>query len=86
MRNLRSLLQREPAALGSVVASLIPVLVLTGLVPMDEEAMAATVVFTATTVGFGVRLFVSPVAAPPRRRRRRRPSPADVPRAHPTGG
>jgi hypothetical protein len=71
VRNLKSLLQREPAALGSVVASLIPVLVLIGLVPMNEQQMAAVVVAVNTTVGFVIRLTVAaPVPARPRRRRR----------------
>ena len=63
MRNLKSLLQREPAALGSVIASLIPVLVLIGVVPMNEEQMAAVVVAVNTTVGFVIRLTVAPVLA-----------------------
>ena len=60
MRNLKSLLQREPAALGSVVASLIPVLVLAQLVSLNEEQMAAVLVAVNTTVGFVVRLTVAP--------------------------
>ena len=60
MRNLKSLLQREPAALGTVVASLVPVLVLLGVLPMNEQAMAAVLVAVNTTVGFMVRLMVTP--------------------------
>jgi hypothetical protein len=63
MRNLRSLLRREPAALGSLVASLIPALVLLGVLPMNEEQMAAVVVAVNATVGFAVRLAVTPVLA-----------------------
>jgi hypothetical protein len=73
MRNLKSLLQDEPAALGSLVASILPVLVLLGVVRIDEEGIAAIVVAVNTTVGFVVRLFVQPVA---RRSRRKRVSPA----------
>jgi hypothetical protein len=61
MRNLKSLLRREPAALGSVVASLIPVLVLVHLLSLNEEQMAAVVVAVNTTVAFVVRLTVAPV-------------------------
>jgi hypothetical protein len=60
MRNLKLLLQREPAALGSLVASIMPVLVLLGLVRIDEAGIAAVVVAVNAAVGFGVRLAVSP--------------------------
>jgi hypothetical protein len=72
MRNLKSLLQNEPAALGSLVASIIPILVLLGVVRIDEEGIAAIVVAVNTTVGFVVRLTVEPVARRGRRRSRRR--------------
>jgi hypothetical protein len=62
MRNLKTLLQDEPAALGSLVASILPVLVLLGVVRIDEEGIAAIVVAVNTTVGFVVRLSVQPVA------------------------
>jgi hypothetical protein len=62
MRNLKSLLQTEPAALGSLVASILPVLVLLGVVRVDEEGIAAIVVAVNTTVGFVVRMSVTPVA------------------------
>jgi hypothetical protein len=63
MRNLKLLLQREPAALGSLVASIMPVLVLVGVIRIDEAGIAAVVVAVNTLVGFGVRLLVSPAAA-----------------------
>jgi hypothetical protein len=72
MRNLKTLLQDEPAALGSLVASILPVLVLLGIVRIDEEGIAAIVVAVNTTVGFVVRLSVQPVA----RTRRKGVSPA----------
>ena len=63
MRNLKLVLQREPAALGSVAASVLPVLVLLGGVRVDEAGIAAVVVAINTVVGFGIRLVVSPVGA-----------------------
>ena len=65
MRNLKLLLQREPAALGSLVASIMPVLVLTGLVRIDEAGIAAIVVAINAGIGFATRLAVSPVATQP---------------------
>jgi mRNA-degrading endonuclease toxin of MazEF toxin-antitoxin module len=62
MRNLKLLLQREPAAVGSLVASVMPLLVLLGVVRIDEAGIAAVVVAVNTVVGFGVRLAVSPTA------------------------
>jgi mRNA-degrading endonuclease toxin of MazEF toxin-antitoxin module len=64
MRNLKLLLQREPAALGSLVASIMPVLVLLDVVRIDEAGIAAVVVAINAGVGFAVRLAVSPNAAP----------------------
>jgi hypothetical protein len=61
MRNLKLVLQREPAAIGSLVASILPVLVLLEVVRIDEAGIAAVVVAVNTFVGFGVRVFVSPV-------------------------
>jgi len=60
MRNLRILLQREPAAVGSLVASIMPVLVLLDVIRIDEAGIAAVVVAVNTAVGFGVRVLVSP--------------------------
>jgi mRNA-degrading endonuclease toxin of MazEF toxin-antitoxin module len=64
VRNLKLLLQREPAALGSLVASIMPVLVLLGVVRIDEAGIAAIVVAVNAAVGFATRLVVSPTAAP----------------------
>ena len=65
MRNLKLLIQREPAALGSLVASIMPVLVLLGVVRIDEAGIAAIVVAVNAGVGFATRLAVTPVAARP---------------------
>ena len=61
MRNLKLVLQREPAAIGSVAASVLPVLVLLGIVRIDEAGIAAVVVAINTVVGFGIRVLVSPL-------------------------
>jgi mRNA-degrading endonuclease toxin of MazEF toxin-antitoxin module len=61
MRNLKLVLQREPAAVGSLAASILPVLVLLGAVRIDEAGIAAVVVAINTVVGFAVRVAVSPV-------------------------
>ena len=65
MRNLKLLLQREPAALGSLVASIMPVLVLLGVVRIDEAGIAAIVVAINAAVGFATRLAVTPVSPQP---------------------
>ena len=65
MRNLKLVLQREPAAFGSLVASIMPVLVLLGVIRIDDAGIAAVVVAVNTIAGFAVRVFVSPVATPP---------------------
>ena len=64
MRNLKLVLQREPAAIGSIAASVLPVLVLLGVIRIDEAGIAAVVVAINTIVGFAIRVVVSPVAAP----------------------
>ncbi len=70
MLSLKHLLQREPLALGTLVASVLPVLVLFGVVSLDEAQVAAVVVAVNAVVAFGIRLMVTPApAARPRRRR-----------------
>jgi hypothetical protein len=60
MRRLTGLLQREPAAIGTLVGSVLPALVLIGLLNVDEKAIAGLVVAVNAVVGFGVRLTVVP--------------------------
>ena len=70
MRNFKLVLQKELAAIGTLVASILPMLILLDLMPsLDDRQVAAIVVAINALVGFGIRLAV-PVA-PPRRRRRR---------------
>jgi hypothetical protein len=61
MRNLKLVLQREPAAIGSLAASILPVLVLVDMIQIDEVGIAAVVVAINTFVGFGIRVAVSPI-------------------------
>jgi hypothetical protein len=63
MRNLKLVLQREPAAVGSLVASVLPVLVMLGVIRIDEAGIAAVVVAVNTAVGFAIRVLVSPTGA-----------------------
>jgi hypothetical protein len=72
MRNLKPFLLREPAAVGTLVASILPLLVLFDVLSLSEAQIAALVVFVNALVGFGVRLSVTPQPAPARPRRRRR--------------
>ena len=65
MHNLKLLLQREPAAIGSIAASLLPVLVLLGLIRLDEAGIAAIVVAINTIVGFAIRVAVAPLTPRP---------------------
>jgi len=65
MSNLKRLLTKEPAAIGTLIASVLPVLVLLGVVKIDEQAIAAIVVAVNAIVGFGVRLVVTPSGPPP---------------------
>jgi drug/metabolite transporter (DMT)-like permease len=57
---LLNLLQREPAAVGTLITSVMPCLVLLGAVQLDEKEIAALVVAVNAIVAFGVRLVVSP--------------------------
>jgi len=65
VRNLKLVLQREPAAIGSIAASILPVLVLLGLIRLDEAGIAAIVVAINTIVGFAIRVAVAPLTPRP---------------------
>jgi hypothetical protein len=64
VRNLKLVLQREPAAIGSLAASILPVLVMLDVIQIDEAGIAAVVVAVNTVVGFGIRVLVSPITTP----------------------
>ncbi len=53
------LLRNEPTAVGTLVAS-VTLLVLAGVVDLDEHGVAAIVVAVNALVGFGVCLAVTP--------------------------
>ena len=64
MRRLITLLQREPAAIGTLIGSVLPALVLIGLLNVDEKSVAGLVVAVNAFVGFAVRLTVTPSTTP----------------------
>jgi hypothetical protein len=55
-----NLLQREPAAVGTLLTSVLPCLVLLGVLQLDEKGIAALVVAVNAVMAFIVRLLVSP--------------------------
>jgi hypothetical protein len=56
-----ALLQREPTAVGALVAAVVPALVLLGAVRLDDKAIAGLVVAVNAVAGFAVRLAVTPL-------------------------
>ena len=62
MRQILDRLAAEPAALGSLLASILPALVAVGLITLDAEAIGVLVVAVNTIVGFAVRMLVLPTA------------------------
>ena len=61
MRNLLRVLAQEPAALGSLLASVLPALVLLGALRLDDKEIAALIVAVNAIGGFAVRLATVPV-------------------------
>ena len=64
MPSLIANLKREPAAVGTLISSLLPALVLMQVVHLDEQAIAALVVAVNALVAFFVRMTVTPGPAP----------------------
>lgn len=62
MRQTLNRLAAEPAAVGSLLASVLPALVALGLISLDAEAIGVLVVAVNTIVGFAVRMLVLPAA------------------------
>jgi hypothetical protein len=56
-------LAREPAAGGTLVASVLPALVALGIVSIDEKTIGVLVVAVNAVVGFILRTFVTPAGA-----------------------
>ena len=69
MRSILNRLAAEPAAIGGLVASVLPALVALRLISLDAESIGVLVVAVNTIVGFGLRIVVTPV---PLRRKRAR--------------
>lgn len=61
----------EPAAFGTLVASILPAFVALGVFTMDAETIGVLVVAVNALTGFGIRMLVAPaprstVASPAR--------------------
>ena len=61
MRQILNRLAAEPAAVGTLLASLLPALVALRLISLDAEAIGVLVVAVNTIVGFALRIVVTPV-------------------------
>ena len=75
MRTILNRLAAEPAAIGSLVASVLPALVALRLVSLDAESIGVLVVAVNTIVAFALRIVVTPV---PPKARKRRPAAAEA--------
>jgi hypothetical protein len=64
MRTIMERLGREPAAVGTLVASVLPALVALGVISLDEQTIGLLVVAVNAVVGFAVRLLVEPSTQP----------------------
>ena len=53
----------EPAALGTLVASVLPAFVALGVLKMDAETIGVLVVAINGISGFGIRMLVAPQPA-----------------------
>jgi hypothetical protein len=56
-------LSAEPAALGTLVASVLPAFVALGLLHMPAETIGVLVVAVNALAGFGIRMLVAPLPA-----------------------
>jgi hypothetical protein len=61
-------LAQEPAAVGTVVASVLPALVVLGLVSLDEQEIGVLVIAVNAVIGLAIRLLVTPATRPPAKR------------------
>ena len=58
-----TLLQRmasEPAAVGTLLASVLPAFVVLGVFTMDAETIGVLIVAVNAITGFGIRMLVTP--------------------------
>ena len=51
----------EPAAFGTLVASVLPAFVALGLLSVDAETIGVLVVAVNALTGFGIRMLVAPL-------------------------
>ena len=51
MRNLKLVLQKEPAAIGTLVASILPMLILLDLMPSLDDRQVAAIVVAINALG-----------------------------------
>jgi hypothetical protein len=51
----------EPAALGTLVASVLPAFVALGILTMDAETIGVLVVAVNALTGFAIRMLVAPL-------------------------
>jgi hypothetical protein len=63
MRLVMQRLAAEPAAVGTLIASVLPAFVALGVISLDAETIGILVVAVNTLVGFAVRMAVAPSAA-----------------------
>lgn len=62
LSKLKEVLRDEPTAIGTLIASVAPALVLIGVLRIDETQVSALVVAVNAVAGFAVRLVVTPAA------------------------
>jgi BRCT domain type II-containing protein len=64
MYSLKAILDKEPAAIAGAVQVILPVLVLLGVVSLDDKAMAGIVLVISTVLALFVRGASTSKAAP----------------------
>jgi hypothetical protein len=60
MSRLINVLKNEPTVLGTTIASVAPLLVLAGVLSLDQAGLSALIVAINALVGFAVRVAVTP--------------------------
>ena len=60
LQRLLAFIAAEPAAVGALLSTVLPALVVLGVLQVDERTIAAVVVLINALVGFAVRLAVVP--------------------------
>jgi hypothetical protein len=65
MSRILQRLALEPTAVGALVASILPALVAFGVVHIDQQTIAVLVVAVNATLGFFLRMLVTPASGGP---------------------